>query len=61
MRDWRLVIAIICTMSLIGCASIKPVSVSKNESISNYKYVYITPTVELTSGTGGIYGRNYGV
>lgn len=61
MKDWRLVIAIICTMTFVGCAALRPVSVIKNESISNYTYVYITPTVELSSSTGGVYGGNYGV
>lgn len=26
-----------------------------------YKYVYITPTSDLTSGTGGVYGGQYGI
>ena len=59
MKDWRFILTIICTMILAGCASLKPVSITKNESIGNYKYVYITPTVKLTSSTG-IYSDVFG-
>ena len=44
-----------------GVATLLPVSVTKNSGLSEYKYVYITPTTGLTSGSGGVYGGNYGV
>ena len=34
--------------------------VTKNGSLSNYKYVYITPTTERTSSSAAIYGNKYG-
>lgn len=35
--------------------------INQIEPIESYKYVYITPTSELTSGSSGVYGRAYGV
>ena len=46
-----------------SCASmvkLKDPVVTKNESLSNYKYVYVTPTPERTSSSAAIYGNQYG-
>lgn len=47
---------------IFGCVAInpplKPVTISKKQEISNYKYFIITPSATLTSGTGAIYGLN---
>lgn len=53
-----------CLIALLSfifasCAMHKPV-INIIEPIDSYKYVYITPTSELTSSSG-VYGSNYGV
>ena len=58
LRD--LSVAIIC-MIIVGCASMKAPIINQIESFDGYKYVYITPTSELTSGSSGVYGGKYGV
>ena len=55
-----LFLAIICAIIMSGCASLKPAIVTRNNSLDGYQYVYITPTAELTSSTGSVYGNNYG-
>lgn len=44
---------------LCSCAMHKPV-IQKYEPLDSYKYVYITPTSELTSSSG-VYGNRFGV
>lgn len=50
------IVSCMCIMLLVNsCAPtkrLKPVTSISNESIYNYKYVYITPTSSLTSGSG---------
>lgn len=46
---------------LNSCAPLKAPTIIKNVAIENYKYVYISPTKELISGTGGTYGGQNGV
>lgn len=43
----------------VSCAPLKAPSIVRNEPLESYKYFYITPTGNLTSGTGAIYG-SYG-
>ncbi len=52
---------ILCIVFLQGCASMKAPIVQKFESIEQFRYIYITPTAELTSSSGGVYGNRYGV
>ena len=52
-RIWAF--AVLATLVLYGCGTLKEPVIVKNASMSDYKYVYITPTKELTSGTGGAY------
>ena len=49
-------------LGLYACGTLRkyPVVV-KNSSISDYKYVYITPTKELSSSTSGAYMGQNGV
>ncbi len=44
-----------------GCVSLKTPTIIKNEPIEGYKYFFISPTSNLTSGSGGVYGGEYGV
>ena len=52
---------ILTTILLVGCGSLKSPIIQQNEPVSSYKYFYITPTAELTSGSGGFYGGQFGV
>ena len=50
----------------VGCGSNKPTilnspTIQQYEPISSYKFFYITPTVEVTFSSGGVYGNQYGV
>lgn len=49
------------TFLLVGCGTLKSPIIQQNEPISTYKYFFITPTAELTSSSGGVYGSQYGV
>ena len=48
-------------IGLSGCATLLPPSVTRHSTLDGYKYVYITPTSEKTSVTGGTYGGQYGI
>ena len=45
---------------LWGCGTLKSPIIQQNEPVSSYKYFYVTPTSELTSSRGGVYGGLYG-
>lgn len=45
---------------LWGCGTLKSPIIQQNEPVSSYKYFYVTPTSELTSSSGGVYGGLYG-
>jgi len=57
----RLLAIFILSILLFGCTVLNPVSVIKNSSPKNFKYVYISPTSSLTSSSGSLYGGAYGV
>lgn len=61
MKVKSFLLTIISSVLLCGCATLNPVSVTKNSSPDSYKYVYTSPTKSLTSSTGGVYGGAYGV
>lgn len=42
-----------------SCVSLKPATSIKKESIDSFKYIYITPTNSLTSGSGATIGGQY--
>jgi hypothetical protein len=55
-------LAIVLTSILVNsCAILKAPIITKNDSIEGYKYVFIPTTGNLASGTGGVYGGQYGV
>ena len=45
---------------LWGCGTLKSPIIQQNEPVSSYKYFYVTPTSELTSSSGGVYGSQDG-
>ena len=62
MKIIKILFAVCGAVLLNGCAAtLLPVSITKNSGLSEYKYVYITPTSGITSTTGGVYGGSYGV
>ena len=52
---------VLVAVIMVACASMKAPIINQIESLDNYKYIYITPTSELTSGSSGIYGGKYGL
>jgi hypothetical protein len=46
---------------MYGCSPLKVPTVIKNDNIERYKYIYISPTGNLTSSSAGIFGGNYGI
>lgn len=44
-----------------SCGALKAPVVVHHSSMDNYKYVFVTPTTELTSSAGGAYGSQYGL
>lgn len=60
MKKFVTLIVIIISVLNNSCAPLKVPTVIKNDTIEGYKYIYITPTSNLTSSSGGIYGGEYG-
>lgn len=57
-------IAFLICISLFSCKTVlkptlKPVSITKKESLGNFKYVYITPTESIKSETGASINGQY--
>lgn len=44
---------------IYSCAPLKEPVITKNDNIENYKYFFIFPTGNLTSGSGTTYGKQY--
>ena len=59
MKITRLLTVFILSIGLSGCASLKPATSIKNGSVENYKYIYISPTNSLTSGSGATIGGQF--
>ena len=51
---------IVTAILLVGCSTLKAPIIQQNEPVSSYIYFYVTPTSELTSSSGGVYGGLYG-
>ena len=61
MKTIRLLAIIFISLGTNSCAILKAPVITKNEPIEGYKYIFIPTTKDLTSGTGGVYGGQYGV
>lgn len=57
----KLLFICLVALGLFGCATLLPPTVTRHATLDSYKYVYITPTPEKTSVTGGTYGGRYGI
>ena len=52
---------VVCTVIMfICCGALKTPVIVRNAPIEGYRYVFITPTKELISSSGGAYGGKYG-
>ena len=61
-----IVILLLCTVLFGSCGSVRNITlnepiITQYYSLEGYKYVYITPTTDLTSSSGGVFGNQYGV
>ena len=61
MKITRFLGIVISSILINSCAPLKAPTIIKNDKIEEYKYIFISPTGNLTSSTGGIYGGNHGV
>ena len=62
MSTIKKVFFVVCSVLMLGsCAPLRLPVIVKNAPIETFKYVYISPTKELTSGSGGTYGGQYGI
>jgi len=50
---------LVTTIYLNSCAILRPPTITKNEPIENYRYIYISHTSSLTSSSGALYGGQY--
>jgi hypothetical protein len=52
---------LIFAFAMTSCSPLQPTTstLSKDESLTAYKYFFITPTESLTSSTGSTYGNQY--
>ena len=57
----HILILLSISLGLASCGVPRYATISSKPDLSKYKYVYITPTSEKTSVTGGAYGNQYGV
>ena len=60
-RIYFFTIALISILLLNSCGSLKAPTIHQFNSIEGYRYVYITPTAELTSSTGVAYAIGNGL
>ena len=62
MRSLRhILILLSISLGLASCGVPRYATITSKPDLSKYKYVYITPTSEKTSVTGGTYGNQFGV
>lgn len=62
MRPKKIILLALMSLLLVSCVvSLQPVRVTRNASLDNYTYFYITPTETKTGSSGGVYGNGYGV
>lgn len=59
MKTIRFLAFLISSVFIISCAPLKPTSTIKNGSIEKYKYIFISQTKSLTSGSGASISGQY--
>lgn len=62
MSTIKKVFFVVCSVLMLGsCVPLRLPVIVKNAPIETFKYVYISPTKELISSSGGTYGGQYGI
>ena len=63
MKTIRFFAIILASIVINSCAPVPLIAptITKNDAIEGYKFIFITPTSNLTSSSGGVYGGQYGV
>ena len=61
MKYLKNIILAVIPFLFVSCVSLRPVQITRNTSLDNYTYFYITPTEAKTGSTGGVYGSGNGV
>lgn len=61
MKLMKIIVLALMPFIFASCVSLQPVRVTRNSSLENYTYFYITPTETKTGSTGGVYGNGSGV
>lgn len=59
MKICRFLTCLVSLVLFMGCAPLKPATTIVNDSIEKYKYVYISQTKSLTSGSGASINGQY--
>lgn len=59
MKSINFLAIFIASVFMSSCYTLKLPVVTKNETTDNYKYIYISPTNSLTSGSGATYAGQY--
>lgn len=60
MSTIKKVFFVVCSILMLGsCVPLRLPVIVKNAPIETFKYVYISPTKELISSSGGTYGCRY--
>lgn len=59
MKPTKFLVIVISSILISSCAPLKPATIIKNNTIENYKYIFISPTNSLTSSNGVTYGNQY--
>ncbi|MBO4308030.1 MAG: hypothetical protein J5848_06955 [Bacteroidales bacterium] len=61
MKPHKTIFILLMPLLFASCVSLQPVRVTRNSSLDQYTYFYITPTETKTGSSGGVYGNGYGV
>lgn len=59
MKTIKFLTILIISISLSNCTSLKPATSTKNGTLEDYKYIYVSPTNSLTSSYGTTIGGQY--
>lgn len=63
MKTIRFFAIILASFLINSCAPVPLIAptIIKNDTIDGYKFIFITPTGNLSSSSGGVYGGQYGI
>ena len=61
MKMKKNILLVLMPFIFVSCVSLQPVIVTRNASLDQYSYFYITPTETKTGSSGSMYGNGQGV